>query len=37
MHPRLRSLPRRIVLGREVPIAVGFQARLLGLSRLSRD
>jgi len=35
MHPRLRSLPRRTVLDREVPVAVGFRSRLLGLSHLN--
>ena len=34
---RLRALPWRRVLGREVPVATGFGARLLGLSRLSRE
>jgi hypothetical protein len=33
---RLESLPRRLVGDREVPIATGFRARLLGLSRLDR-
>jgi uncharacterized membrane protein (UPF0127 family) len=37
LSPRLRRLPRRRLLGREVPVAVGFAARLLGLSRLPRD
>jgi uncharacterized protein len=32
---RLRRLPRRRVLGREVAVAVGFRARLLGLAWLS--
>jgi uncharacterized protein len=31
---RLDSLPRRAVGGLEVPIAVGFRARLLGLALL---
>jgi uncharacterized protein len=31
---RLDSLPRRAVGGLEVPIAVGFRARLLGLAHL---
>jgi hypothetical protein len=35
--PRLRALPRRGVLGREVAVAVGLRARLLGLSRLHRE
>jgi uncharacterized protein len=34
---RLRGLPRRRVLGREVPVASGLRARLLGLSRLPRS
>lgn len=33
---RLRRLPRRAVLGRKVAVAVGFQARLLGLALLDR-
>jgi uncharacterized protein len=33
---RLRSLPRRRVLGSEVPVAVGFRARLFGLAGLRR-
>jgi hypothetical protein len=33
---RLESLPRRVVGGLEVPVAVGFRARLLGLARLDR-
>jgi uncharacterized membrane protein (UPF0127 family) len=37
MDQRLRSLPRRTVLGREVVVAAGPRARLLGLSRLDRD
>ena len=32
--PRLDRLPRRSVLGHEVPVAIGFRARLLGLSFL---
>lgn len=35
--PRLDRLPRRAVLGREVPVAVGFRARLLGLAFLGRE
>jgi uncharacterized membrane protein (UPF0127 family) len=35
--PRLDALPRRLVLGLEVPVAVGFRARLLGLARLNED
>jgi hypothetical protein len=34
--PRLESLPRRAVRGREVPVAVGFRARLRGLALLDR-
>jgi len=34
---RLRRLPRRAVLGREVPVARGFRARLFGLAFLDRD
>ncbi len=34
---RLRRLPVDTVLGREVPVAVGLRARLLGLSCLGRD
>jgi hypothetical protein len=30
-------LPRRRLLGREVPVAVGLRARLLGLSLLDRE
>jgi uncharacterized membrane protein (UPF0127 family) len=33
---RFEGLPRRIVLGREVPVAVGFCPRLLGLAHLDR-
>ena len=33
---RFRRLPRRRVLGREVPVAVGLRARLLGLAGLRR-
>lgn len=33
---RLRPLPRRQVLGREVRVAIGFRARLLGLALLPR-
>jgi uncharacterized membrane protein (UPF0127 family) len=33
---RLESLPRRVVGGLDVPVAVGFRARLLGLARLDR-
>ena len=34
---RFRRLPRRRLLGREVPVAVGFRARLLGLAGLPRE
>jgi uncharacterized protein len=34
---RLARLPRHRVLGREVPIAVGPRARLLGLALLPRE
>jgi uncharacterized protein len=35
MEPRrLRRLPRTVVLGREVPVARGLRARLLGLALL---
>jgi uncharacterized protein len=34
---RLESLPRRVVDGREVPVATGFRARLLGLALLDRE
>jgi hypothetical protein len=34
---RLESLPRRVVCDYEVPVAVGFRARLLGLARLDRE
>jgi uncharacterized protein len=33
---RFERLPRRVVLGLEVPVAVGFRARLLGLAHLDR-
>jgi uncharacterized membrane protein (UPF0127 family) len=33
---RLDALPRRVVGGREVPVAVGFRPRLLGLALLDR-
>lgn len=35
--PRLESLPRRVVGGLEVPVTVGFRARLLGLAGLDRS
>jgi uncharacterized membrane protein (UPF0127 family) len=34
---RLARLPRRTVAGRELPVALGFRARLLGLAFLSRE
>jgi uncharacterized membrane protein (UPF0127 family) len=34
---RFDSLPRRRVLGREVPVASGYRARLLGLAGLRRE
>lgn len=34
---RFRRLPRRRVLGREVPVAAGFRSRLLGLAGLRRE
>jgi uncharacterized membrane protein (UPF0127 family) len=34
--PRLRRLPTAVVLGREVPVATGFRARLLGLAWMDR-
>jgi len=34
---RLESLPRRVVADHEVPVAVGFRARLLGLALLDRE
>lgn len=34
---RLRSLPRRRVLGREVHVAESYRARLLGLAGLRRE
>jgi uncharacterized protein len=37
MAPRLRRLPTAVVLGRQVPVATGRRARLLGLGRLNRD
>jgi uncharacterized membrane protein (UPF0127 family) len=33
---RFDSLPRRLVAGHEVPVAVGLRARLLGLAFLDR-
>jgi uncharacterized membrane protein (UPF0127 family) len=37
LAPRLRRLPMTVVLGREVRVAVGMRARLLGLAHLDRD
>ena len=37
LAPRLRRLPRAVVCGLEVPIAVGVTARTLGLAGLDRD
>jgi uncharacterized membrane protein (UPF0127 family) len=37
IHRRFAQLERRVVLGREVEVAVGFRARLLGLAFLDRD
>jgi len=37
LSPRLARLPRRRVHGREVPVAVGPRARLLGLALLPRE
>lgn len=34
---RLRSLPVRAVAGHQVPVAVGFRARLFGLALLDRE
>jgi hypothetical protein len=34
LHPRLRRLPRVVVCGRLVPVALGPRARLLGLAGL---
>jgi trehalose synthase len=36
LDPRLRRRPTVTVLGREVPVAAGARARLLGLARLER-
>ncbi len=35
--PRLDALPREIVLGHRVPVAVGFRVRLLGLAWLEAE
>jgi uncharacterized membrane protein (UPF0127 family) len=37
LAPRLRRLPVKTVLGREVGVAAGFRARLLGLAHLDRE
>jgi uncharacterized protein len=37
LAPRLHRLPVAVVLGREVRVAVGTRARLLGLAHLDRD
>lgn len=37
IHPRLAALPRRSMLGLEVPVASGPRSRLLGLAGLSRE
>jgi uncharacterized protein len=37
LAPRLRRLPTTIVIGREVPVATGLAARLLGLAHLDRE
>jgi uncharacterized protein len=37
LHPRLAALPRREVLGIEVPEAGGFRARLRGLAGISLE
>lgn len=34
---RMSSLPLQVAAGNEVPVAVGFRARLLGLALLDRD
>jgi uncharacterized protein len=34
---RLRRLPLATVCGRDVPVAIGFRPRLLGLAFLARD
>jgi uncharacterized membrane protein (UPF0127 family) len=34
---RFLQLPSTRVLGREVPVAIGFRARLLGLAHLDRE
>lgn len=37
LAPRLRRLPAATILGREVPVATAFRARLLGLAHLDLD
>jgi uncharacterized membrane protein (UPF0127 family) len=37
VHRRLLSLPTATALGRQVPVAATWQARLLGLAHLDRD
>jgi uncharacterized protein len=37
LPPRLRALPTVTIGGLEIAVAVGFRARLLGLSGLDRD
>jgi uncharacterized membrane protein (UPF0127 family) len=37
IHRRFARLERRLVLGREVQVAAGARARLLGLALLDRD
>lgn len=37
LRRRFDDLPRQRLLGREVPVARGFRARLLGLSRLDLE
>lgn len=37
LAPRLGRLPRRRVLGRDIPVAVGGRARLLGLAHLEAE
>ena len=37
LSARLQPLPRRLVAGRVVPVAVSRRARLLGLARLQRE
>ncbi len=37
LAPRLAALPVATVLGREVPVAAGFRARLLGLALLRSE